>query len=79
MEMIDKLEMKIKESQIRGEKVTKDLEEVCDAFNKLDENTEISDESLQRIDSYITEIENILKAQKEFTNNLKNIENMSHD
>lgn len=73
MEMIDKLEMKIKESQIRGEKVTKDLEDICNAFNKLDENTEISDESLQRIDSYITEIENILKAQKEFTDNLKNI------
>jgi hypothetical protein len=74
MEMIDKLEMKIKESQIRGEKVTKDLEEVCDAFNKLDENTEISEEQLQDIDYCITEIENILKAQKEFTDSLKNIE-----
>jgi molecular chaperone DnaK (HSP70) len=74
MEMIDKLGMKIKESQIRGENVTKSLEELCTTFNKLDENTKISEEKLQSIDYYITEIENTLKAQKEFTNSIKNIE-----
>jgi CRISPR/Cas system CSM-associated protein Csm2 small subunit len=73
MRTIDILETEIKESQIRGEKITKDLEEVCDALDKLNENAKISDESLQRIDSYITEIENTIKAKQEITNSLKNI------